>query len=95
MCGKMRIANPIYDSVFKRLMENRDIARGLLSRLLGVSILELEARPQETSAQAFAPSLMPEQGIVRLFRVDFAAVVSWQWWHTKGVDRTAESPALC
>ena len=45
--GTLKIANPIYDSVFKHLMENQEIARGLLSRLMGVEVISLEPRPQE------------------------------------------------
>jgi hypothetical protein len=43
----MKIANPIYDAVFKYLMEDIDIAKDLLSAILKVEILALEIKPQE------------------------------------------------
>jgi len=43
----MIIANPIYDIVFKRLMENLDIARGILECILNTSIEQLEFASQE------------------------------------------------
>jgi hypothetical protein len=43
----MKIANPIYDAVFKYLMQDTDIAKDLLSAILNVEIIALEIRPQE------------------------------------------------
>jgi hypothetical protein len=43
----MRIANPIYDVIFKYLMENTDIAKDILSAILGETIISLEMKPQE------------------------------------------------
>jgi hypothetical protein len=42
------IANPIYDVVFKYLLEDAFIAKELLSTILGVGIVELTVKPQET-----------------------------------------------
>ncbi|GAB4402812.1 MAG: hypothetical protein OHK0039_01290 [Bacteroidia bacterium] len=47
----MIIANPIYDAVFKYLLEDTKIARELLATILGVEIVELALRPQETLVQ--------------------------------------------
>ena len=44
------IANPIYDSVFKYLMEDDRVAKILLSALLKKEIVELQMRRQEYSA---------------------------------------------
>ncbi|MDZ7880323.1 MAG: hypothetical protein U5L45_21785 [Saprospiraceae bacterium] len=44
----MIIANPSYDVVFKYLLEDIDIARELLSTILGEEIMYLEVKPQET-----------------------------------------------
>jgi hypothetical protein len=41
------IANPIYDTVFKRLMENQRIAKFFLSTILEQKIEELTFMPQE------------------------------------------------
>jgi hypothetical protein len=43
----MIIANPLYDVVFKYLMEDMGIAREILSTILAEEIHELEANPQE------------------------------------------------
>ena len=66
----MIIANPIYDAVFKRLMENASIARGLLSRILGEEIVRLEMRPQELTNVERRP--------ITFYRVDFSAVVQME-----------------
>ena len=45
----MNIANPIYDIVFKYLMEDERIARTILSALLKVDVIAVEVRPHEYS----------------------------------------------
>ncbi len=47
----MRIANPIYDVVFKYLMEDRESAVLLLSEIIGEDIVELDFHPQESTAE--------------------------------------------
>ena len=64
----MIIANPIYDSVFKYLMEDPKAASLLISAIIDEEIQELEMRPQEMSA----PS--PKFGLT-VFRVDFKALI--------------------
>ena len=67
----MRIANPIYDVVFKYLLDDEKVARLLLSTLLGKEVLELEFRP--TEVQHEAARLDGTQLLV--LRMDFAATV--------------------
>ncbi len=64
----MLIANPLYDSVFKYLMEDLNIARRFLSLLLEEEILSLEFRPQERTARS-------EKHLITVFRMDFIAVI--------------------
>lgn len=45
----MEIANPIYDVVFKYLMEDNKVAKIILSTLTDLDIIELEFLPQELS----------------------------------------------
>jgi hypothetical protein len=45
----IRYANPLYDTVFKYLIEDLSIAREFLSIILDVEVLELEVQPQEVS----------------------------------------------
>ena len=43
----MEIANPIYDAVFKFLMEDQKSAKVLISAITGFEIESLELRPTE------------------------------------------------
>lgn len=61
------IANPIYDAVFKFMMEDKKVAKLLLSALLKKEILELEMRQQEYTAV--------QQDRISLFRMDFSAKI--------------------
>ena len=70
----LRIANPIYDSVFKHLMENLEIARGLIERLLGVEILDLTPQPIELTDRQ-AAGVGDAQALMRVFRIDFSATI--------------------
>jgi hypothetical protein len=63
------IANPIYDVVFKYLLEDIDIAKELLSTILGTNILELIVKPQETIVKD------DTSGEIKIFRLDFKAVI--------------------
>ncbi len=64
----MIIANPIYDTVFKFLMEDNAVAKLLLSAIIGEEILELESKPQEQTT----PS---NKFLLTVFRVDFKAII--------------------
>ena len=63
-----KIANPIYDVVFKYLMSDNKIAKLLISDLLGVKINTLELRPQEFSTDT-------ENRTLTVYRVDFKAEI--------------------
>ena len=65
----MLIANPIYDVVFKYLLDDAEIARGLLSAILGVEIVSLDVKPQETLVH-------DEDGEIKIFHLDFKAVIN-------------------
>ena len=61
------IANPIYDAVFKFLMEDKKVAKILLSALLKKEIIDLEMRRHEYTSM--------EQTRISLFRIDFSAKI--------------------
>ena len=61
------IANPIYDSVFKFLMEDERIAKTILSALLKKEIVSVEMRRHEH------PNITRDN--ISMFRIDFAARV--------------------
>lgn len=63
----VHIANPIYDSVFKYLMEDERIAKTILSALLKKDIVSIEARPHEYSNKT--------RDKLSMFRIDFAATI--------------------
>ncbi len=63
----MKIANPIYDIVFKYLMEDERIARTILSALLKVEVVKVEVRPHEYSDD--------NRDTLSVFRIDFGATV--------------------
>ena len=63
----MKIANPIYDIVFKYLMEDERIARTILSALLKVDVVAVEVRPHEYSDD--------NRDSLSVFRIDFGATV--------------------
>ena len=64
----MIIANPIYDSVFKYLLEDVDIARELLSTILGEEIVKIDVKPQETTVEM-------ESYALAIFRLDFKCLI--------------------
>uniref|UniRef100_UPI004056BE44 hypothetical protein n=1 Tax=Candidatus Electrothrix sp. TaxID=2170559 RepID=UPI004056BE44 len=66
----MRIANPIYDVVFKYLMEDRESAILLLSELIGEEITELAFHPQEKTAE-----ITGKNRCLSVYRIDFAAKI--------------------
>ncbi len=64
----MLIANPIYDTVFKYLMDDPRVARVILSTIIGEEVEELFFKQRELSAQIATLG-------VSVFRLDFSAVV--------------------
>ncbi len=74
----MIIANPIYDVVFKYLLEDTEIARELLSTILGVDIVELTVKPQETL-------VTDKSGEIKIFHLDFKAVIAMDGGEQKTV----------
>ena len=74
LCGRkedtlmiVHIANPIYDSVFKYLMEDERIAKTILSALLKKDVVGISARPHEYANET--------RDKISMFRIDFAATV--------------------
>jgi uncharacterized coiled-coil protein SlyX len=63
----MIIANPIYDIVFKYLMEDERIARTILSALLKMDVVAVEVRPHEYTND--------QRDSLSVFRIDFGATI--------------------
>lgn len=64
---KYSVANPIYDSVFKFLMEDERIAKIVLAALLKKEVVSVEMRRQEH------PNVTRDK--ISMFRIDFAAKI--------------------
>lgn len=64
----IRIANPVYDVVFKYLLEDSKIAKLLLSAIIGEEIVELRFRPQERIAES-------DRRPLTVYRIDFSATI--------------------
>ena len=64
----MRIANPIYDAVFKYLLEDKRVAKLLLSTILDEEILDINIQPTEHSIELERPP-------VTVYRIDFSAKI--------------------
>ena len=63
----IHVANPIYDSVFKYIMEDERIAKTILSALLKKEVVHVTVRPHEYSNTT--------RDTLSMFRIDFAATV--------------------
>jgi hypothetical protein len=64
----MLIANPIYDTVFKFLLEDLHVAKRIISIIIGEEIIELQVNPQEQFAKH-------NMYLRIMFRVNFTATI--------------------
>jgi hypothetical protein len=82
----MIIANPIYDVVFKRLMENDKVAKFFIGTLLDTQIEALEVKPQEFTfikdmdqddpkVQKYIEEKVRQRLIINVQRLDFVATI--------------------
>jgi hypothetical protein len=65
----MQIANPIYDSVFKYLLEDNALAKLLIGTIIQEEILQLDFRPQERTRKLDTGGA----SFLTVYRLDFAA----------------------
>jgi hypothetical protein len=74
----MKIANPIYDVVFKYMMDDYKIARLILSALLKLEVVELQLQPQEftiSKQQELQKTIRERKIPIGLYRLDFSAKI--------------------
>lgn len=64
----MFIANPIYDVVFKYLMEDQACAKGIISGITGKEITHLDLKPQEITHEE-------KEYLIGIHRIDFHATI--------------------
>lgn len=67
----MRLFNPIYDTIFKFLMEDIEVARGLISLIIEEDVIELVPAPQESTAV----ELKIKYNQLPLLRLDYVAII--------------------
>lgn len=82
----MVIANPIYDVVFKRLMENDRVAKFFIGTLLNETVESVELKPQEFTyiknldkddpdVQQYIRQQLKERLSINVLRLDFVATI--------------------
>jgi len=64
----MLIANPIYDVVFKYMMEDLKVAKTFISAIIGEEVENLDFCPQELTTKY-------KEGSMTVVRVDFLAKI--------------------
>ena len=64
----MVIANPIYDVLFKRMMENDKVAKFFIGTILEQTVENVEVKPQEFT-------FTDELAGLTVFRLDFIATI--------------------
>jgi len=71
----MEIANPIYDVVFKYMMEDNTVAKLLVSSIIGEEVVRLDPKPQEHTREKDKEKA--EAGIPNLtvYHLDFSAKI--------------------
>jgi hypothetical protein len=90
----MIIANPIYDVVFKRLMENEKVAKFFIGTLLEQEIAAIEVKPQEYTYKGeldtpegvqAAEERIRERFSIWVYRLDFIATIKTETGELKKV----------
>jgi len=66
------IANPVYDVVFKYLMEDNAIAKLVVSSIIGENIVHLKPKPQEYTIEKIKAE---GENPLSVYRLDFAATI--------------------
>ena len=69
----MQIANPIYDVVFKYMMEDNAVAKIVVSSIIGEEVLELEPKPQEHTREKL--QVGSDNSSLTVYRLDFSAKI--------------------
>ena len=71
----MEIANPIYDVVFKYMMEDNTVAKLLISSIIGEEVVSLSPKPQEHTREKDAEKKSGEIPNLTVYRLDFSAKI--------------------
>ena len=73
----MKIANPIYDVVFKYLMDDNKIAKLVISKIIGEEIETLDFQPKENiiEIERSIPASEKPRASFTVYRLDFSAKI--------------------
>ena len=71
----MIIANPIYDTVFKYMMEDNTVAKLIVSSIIGEDVVTLEPKPQEHTREKNKAKGKGEIPNITVYRLDFSAKI--------------------
>ena len=69
----VEIANPIYDVVFKYMMEDNAVAKLLVSSIIGEEVVSLDPKPQEHTTEIAAAQ--DDKPSLTVYRLDFSAKI--------------------
>jgi len=71
----MKIANPIYDVVFKYMMEDNTVAKLLISSIIGEEVVSLDPKPQEHTRKKDKKENKERFENLTYYRLDFSAKI--------------------
>jgi len=71
----MKIANPIYDVVFKYMMEDNTVAKLLISSIIGEDVVSLDPKPQEHTREKDKKENKEGFENLTFYRLDFSAKI--------------------
>jgi len=71
----MEIANPIYDVVFKYMMEDNTVAKLLISSIIGEEVVNLDPNPQEHTREKDKKENKEGFENLTYYRLDFSAKI--------------------
>jgi len=71
----MEIANPIYDVVFKYMMEDNAVAKIVVSSIIGEEVVTLEPKPQEHTREKDKEKNKGGIPNLTVYRLDFSAKI--------------------
>jgi uncharacterized coiled-coil protein SlyX len=91
--NKVFIANPIFDTVFKHLMENNRVARYFVETIINQPVESISVTPQEFTYFKSSPQTLAESGLtpdeikkienLSIVRYDFVAIIRTPEGHKK------------
>jgi hypothetical protein len=70
---EVQIANPIYDVVFKYMMEDNAVAKLVVTSIIKEEVLELEPKPQERTREKV--TIDDNDSSLTVYRLDFSAKI--------------------